>query len=72
MRVYCRKAIVHRPVAFGESPHPTNSQSELPTFPTRGKASFFRSVWFIAVVTAASTAPTFLATFLPHIGGSFD
>ena len=38
MRVYCRKAIVHRPVAFGESPHPTNSQSELPTFPTRGKA----------------------------------
>ena len=40
MRVYCRKAIVHRPVAFGESPHPTNSQSELPTFPTRGKAFF--------------------------------
>ena len=38
MRVYCRKAIVHRSVAFGESPHPTNSQSELPTFPTRGKA----------------------------------
>ena len=38
MRVYCRKAIVHRPVAFGESPHPTNSQSDLPTFPTRGKA----------------------------------
>ena len=44
----CRKAIVHRPVAFGESPHPTNSQSELPTFPTRGKASFFRSVLFNA------------------------
>ena len=43
-------------------------------------------VWCIAVVTAlaavispqggeraaASTAPTFLATFLPYIGGSFD
>ena len=40
----CRKAIVHRPVAFGESPHPTNSQSELPTFPTRGKAFFFGNV----------------------------
>ncbi len=97
-----------RPVAFGESPHPsrrlccyakrnhsairqpsfkgTSALRRRDTFPTRGKAFFFRSVWFIAVVTAlaavispqggeraaASTTPTFLATFLPHIGGSFD